>query len=63
MKQPSPEDAARCMELRCQGKRGIRLHPDDQKFVECMFRNYEDWYAATQQEVFERTRPFGSERS
>lgn len=61
MIQPSIEDADRCLELRKQGKQGIRLHPDDQAFCEQMWRDYPKWYASTRWKVFNDTVPFGSD--
>ena len=49
-----------CFDLRCQTKRGIRLHPDDGKFVEKMFNDFPEWYEPTQDDVFNATVPFGS---
>ena len=60
MNEPSPEDMERCFKLRCQSKQGIRLHPDDQKFVERIFKKYQEWYSSTERDVFEATKPFGA---
>jgi len=60
MKTPPPSEAARCLELRKQAKRGMRLHPDDQSFVEQMYRKYSGWYSSTEREIFIETAPFGS---
>ena len=60
MKKPNPQDAARCVDLRCQSKRGIRLHPDDSRFCDKMYLEFEDWYRKTEKTVFEKTKPFGS---
>ena len=57
---PDSIDAARCIELRCQSKRGVRLHPDDQAFCERMFREFPDWYGKTEPRIFDLTVPFGS---
>jgi len=59
MKEPEPSIAARCILLRTQSKRGIRLHPDDQKFVEKIWKKYNEWYRATEKDVFEAAKPFG----
>ena len=57
-KQPTPDDATRCFRLRCQSKNGIRLHPDDSKFCEEMFRKYPNWYRETEVQVFDATNPW-----
>ena len=59
-KQPSPVDAERCIAIRCQSKRGIRLHPDDLEFCEKMWHEFEAWYGKTEKLIFEKTKPFGS---
>jgi len=60
MKKPNDQDAQRCLDLRCRGKRGEYLRPDDIKFLEKMYRQYPDWAAETQKDVFEATKPFGA---
>jgi len=59
-KQPNPQDAERCIELRKQSKRGVRLHPGDQTFCKQMFQAYPAWYVNTEERVFNETAPFGS---
>lgn len=61
MKEPTPDDAARCLKLRKQSKLGFRLDRDDQEFCARMFRQFGEWYTATQVEVFNDTVPFGSQ--
>jgi len=60
MKQPPTKDTERCLTLRCQSKRGVRLHPEDKVFVERMYSEYPEWYEATEKTVFVRTAPFGA---
>jgi len=60
MERPKDSDASRCIGLRKQSKRGIRLHSDDLAFCEQMFRAYPDWYINTEERVFNETVPFGS---
>ncbi len=59
-KQPDPSDAKHCLDLRCQSKRGTRLHPDDITFCKRMFWEFPEWYAKTEARVFNMTVPFGS---
>ena len=60
MKEPSIEDADRCFKLRCQTKQGIRLHPDDSKFIQKMYNDYPEWYSSISREVFNATLPYGA---
>jgi len=60
MKEPSAKEAEKCLELRCQSKRGIRHHPENSAFIERMFDEYSEWYSATEKVVLARTAPFGS---
>lgn len=61
MKEPTPADAARCLRLRKRSKLGHDNSADDQRFCRKMFREFPDWYSATQHEVFNDTVPFGSQ--
>lgn len=61
MAMPSEDAMETCLNLRYKAKLGLRLHPDDQAFIEKMFKDYPDWYKSVGKQVFERTRPFGSE--
>jgi len=57
---PTPEDAARCMEIRKCSKKGGRVSPAEMKFCNRMFKKYPDWYASGESAVFNATVPFGS---
>jgi acyl-coenzyme A synthetase/AMP-(fatty) acid ligase len=59
MKTPLPETQEEVIRLRCMSKQG-RLHPDDQKFLENIWKEYPEWYATTDKIVFEMTKPFGA---
>jgi len=56
---PMPE-LLRCFNLRCNAKRGFRLHPDDEDFCKWMWEKYPAWYKATERDVFEATKPYGA---
>ncbi len=60
MKEPIYIHKSRCLELRKRSKRGECLSPDDSKFCAKMFKQYPDWYASTEKQVFNETVPFGS---
>ena len=60
MKEPTPEDARKCLEIRKRGKRGGYTHPAENKFCEKMFNKYPEWYKITCDEVFNDTVPVGS---
>jgi len=60
MEVPNEEDRKRCFEIRCNSKRGNRIHPDDHNFCMEMHEKYPEWYSKTEKEVFEITAPFGS---
>lgn len=64
MREPPSEDAQRCIRLRkgCKAGKIERLHPDDARFIEKMFKNYPDWYAATERRVRDETLPFGARK-
>jgi len=48
------------MKLRCDSKRGSRLHPEDLAFCEKMFNEFPEWYAFIEDEIWEKTKPFGA---
>ena len=60
MKEPAAEDKTRCLDLRKRAKKGEHLTSEDMKFCTKMFRDYGEWYAATEKTVFNETVPFGS---
>jgi len=60
MKKPSNENQKKCMKLRCDSKRGSRLHPEDLAFCEKMFNEFPEWYAFIEDEIWEKTKPFGA---
>ena len=60
MKVPPNQIANRCLELRKRAKRGECLSPAEHKLIRHVFENYEEWYAATENLVFNETVPFGS---
>lgn len=57
---PTPEEQTRVFDLRCQAKKGYRLHPDDQMFLETMCFTYLEWYSSTEDAVREATKPYGA---
>ena len=57
---PDWKDQERCLELRCQAKRGVRLQPEEMKFLEKLCFKYPEWYGSLNQEIFNRTKPFGA---
>ena len=63
MKEPSPSDAARCIEIRKRCKSGLQVHPEDMEFVESMYRKYPEWYSKQSERIFVETAPFGSIQS
>jgi hypothetical protein len=59
---PTPIDWSKVFELRCEAKRGQRLTPEQQAYVEAAHAADPARYAEMSPEVFEATRPVGSER-
>jgi len=57
---PPLPDAERCLRLRIESKRGTEYRSEDMAFCERMLKKYPDWYRETQQEVFEKSKPFGA---
>lgn len=55
-----PDVRKRCFDLRCQSKRGVRLHQDDSDFLEDCWRRYPEEYGSMSDAVFEATKPFGA---
>jgi len=60
MKEPDSVERERCMTLRCRSKRGEHLSDEDYAFCTEMWKKYQEWYKATEVDVFNRTVPFGS---
>jgi len=60
MKEPKPNEASECLEIRKRGKRGEYLSRLDTRFCERMLKDYPEWYTATDKQVFNETVPFGS---
>ncbi len=60
MKEPTPDDAIRCLRIRKRTKRENDFSPDDMHFCEKMLIKYPEWYKKTEDEVFNDTVPFGS---
>ncbi len=58
--EPGIADAARCIRLRIQSKQGQYLREADQSWVSRIFEEFPDWYYATESQVFEASKPFGS---
>lgn len=58
---PAPDEAEYCIELRKKSKRGVRLHADDRAFVDRMYRDFPEWYRATERRIFVETAPYGSQ--
>lgn len=50
---------SKVFELRCQAKRGIRLHDDDRALVERAWKEDPKRYGVMEREVFRATIPFG----
>ena len=59
---PTTIDWSKVFELRCEAKRGQRLTSEQQAYVEAAHAADPARYAAMSDEVFEATRPVGSER-
>lgn len=60
MIKPNPLDADRLFDIRCQGKRGEYLRPEDLKFCEKMAKEFPEFYKSLDKKVFEATKPFGA---
>ena len=60
MKEPTPEDARRCLEIRKRSRRGEYSPPEDHDFCGEIFKHYKEWYFKTEPKVFNDTVPFGS---
>jgi len=60
MKTPNPSDAGRLLDVRCRGKRGEYLGPEDILFCERMSREFPEYYESLDKKVFEATKPFGA---
>lgn len=60
MKRPTPEESARCLEIRCRSKRGDHVCEEDSAFCRSMWKRYPEWYGKTEAHVYNRTVPFGS---
>ena len=60
MKEPNHDDAERCIAIRKRSKRGEYYPPEDHAFCQKMMEDYPEWYEATDERVFNETRPFGS---
>lgn len=62
-KQPSLDNAERCVRLRKISKTGSReLTQDEHDFCRKMYKQYQTWYVETEERVFNETVPFGSVR-
>ena len=59
-KQPSYEDAEKCIKLRKQSKQGFSFNLEDQLLCEKMYFKYPKWYSETDERVFNETVPYGS---
>ena len=57
---PSHKDEQKCIRLRCDSKRGTRLHPEDSAFCQKMFKEHREWYSKTEKDIFNMTKPFGA---
>lgn len=51
---------AEIFRLRCKGKRGDRLHPDEQKMVERAYKENPERYSGMENDVVRATLPFGA---
>jgi hypothetical protein len=60
-KEPTFEDAERCISLRKRAKKGDELHRDDSAFCIKMYEKFPEWYSETEKRVFNETVPFGSQ--
>jgi len=60
VKKPSPEDQARCIEIRCRAKRGEHLSKEDILWNEKIWRKYNEWYKSKERYIFKKTLPFGA---
>lgn len=55
------EDKQKLFDICCRGKRGEYLPSEAIKFCEKMLEEYPDEYKAMQKDVFEATKPYGSD--
>ncbi len=60
MKEPIYIHQTRCLELRKRSKRGEYLSSEESQFCAKMFKQFPEWYALTEKQVFNETVPFGS---
>jgi hypothetical protein len=60
MKEPEPNDARRCLKIRKRSKREGDFSADDMHFCDKILAKYPEWYANTEEEVFNDTVPYGS---
>lgn len=56
------EERNKLFDIRCKSKSGTPLTKKETKFCQLMIEKYREEYTAMNKEVFEATRPFGSER-
>ncbi len=52
-------DREECLQLRCKGKRGIQLTPEEMKKCERWMKQYPKQYQDISREAFILTAPFG----
>lgn len=60
MKIPSLADQARSMDIRIRSKCGENITTEEREWNIKIYKKYQEWYSATEKEVFERTKPLSS---
>jgi hypothetical protein len=61
MKTPDEDESKKCLQIRKRNKRGEYTNSLDIKYCEKMYKKYPEWYAITEEEVFNDTVPYGSD--
>lgn len=60
MKMPDYEQAEKCIAIRKRGKKSEHLSEEECRLCREMFQKFPEWYADTEERVFNETVPFGS---
>ena len=60
MNGPSYQEDEKAFRIRCAGKTGQRLHPDDIEWIAVFYKKYPKWSEINKQKIHEATKPFGA---
>jgi hypothetical protein len=60
MVEPSREDKDRSVAIRCASKQGRYVSKEDSEWNYDIYRMFPEWYASTENQIFQLTKPFGS---